>query len=105
MLAVAGADGAYGAGLRYLSRGDLVAAAEAFEDAQRLWARELGAAHRYVAMAMARRASCYVRLGRVPEGVRLYERALALERGLRGESDRARTLSCELAKARARLSG
>ncbi|HXM57530.1 MAG TPA: hypothetical protein VOB72_19180 [Candidatus Dormibacteraeota bacterium] len=103
-LAQAGADGAYGAGLRYLERGDVVAAAEAFADAQCLWARELGPWHGGVVLAMAKRASCYVRLGRVREGVQLYERALALDRGLRGDSsDRVRLLAAELAEARTYL--
>ena len=100
----AGASGAYGAGLQYLERGDAAAAAEAFADAQRLWLREVGPWHGGVVMAMAKRAACYVRLGRVREGVRLYERALALDRGLRGDAtERVRTLSAELAQARAFL--
>jgi MalT-like TPR region len=100
-LARAGAAGAYGAGMRYLERGDVAAAAEAFADAQRLWARELGPWHGAVVMAMAKRAACYVRLGRVHEGVRLYERAITLDRGLRGDaSDRVRLLAVELAQAR-----
>jgi hypothetical protein len=97
----AGASGAYGAGLQYLERGDAAAAAEAFADAQRLWLRDVGPWHGGVVMAMAKRAACYVRLGRVREGVRLYERALALDRGLRGDAtERVRTLSAELAQAR-----
>jgi tetratricopeptide (TPR) repeat protein len=101
----AGASGAYGAGLQYLERGDAAAAAEAFADAQRLWLREVGPWHGGVVLAMAKRAACYVRLGRVREGVRLYERALALDRGLRGDAtERVRTLSAELAQARAFLS-
>jgi hypothetical protein len=100
-MAHAGAAGAYGAGLRYLERGDVLAAAEAFTDAQCLWVRELGPWHTYVVLAMAKRAACYVRLGRVREGVRLYERALALDRGLRGDAtDRAQSLTAELAHAR-----
>jgi len=100
----AGASGAYGAGLQYLERGDAAAAAEAFADAQRLWLREVGPWHGGVVLAMAKRAACYVRLGRVREGVRLYERALALDRGLRGDAtERVRTLSAELAQARAFL--
>lgn len=103
-LAQAGASGAYGAGLRYLERGDVLAAAEAFADAQCLWVRERGPWHGGVVLAMAKRAACYVRLGRVREGVLLYERALALDRGLRGdETDRVRRLSAELAQARAYL--
>ncbi len=103
-LAHAGAAGAYGAGLRYLEQGDILAAAEAFADAQCLWLRELGPWHTGVVLAMAKRAACYVRLGRVPEGVRLYERALALDRGLRGDrTDRVRALTTELAQARASL--
>src|SRR5256885_10495747 len=85
-LAQAGAAGGYGAGLRYLERGDVVAAAEAFADAQRLWVREVGPWYGGVVLAMAKRAACYVRLGRVREGVQLYERALALDRGLRGDA-------------------
>jgi hypothetical protein len=101
----AGAAGAYGAGLQYLERGDAAAAAEAFADAQRLWLREVGPWHGGVVLAMAKRAACYVRLGRVREGVRLYERALALDRGLRGDAtERVRALSAELAQARAFLS-
>jgi hypothetical protein len=97
----AGPSGAYGAGLQYLERGDAAAAAEAFADAQRLWLSEMGPWHGGVVLAMAKRAACYVRLGRVGEGVRLYERALALDRGLRGDaSERVRTLSAELAQAR-----
>jgi hypothetical protein len=100
----AGASGAYGAGLQYLERGDAAAAAEAFADAQRLWLREVGPWHGGVVLAMAKRAACYVRLGRVREGVRLYERALALDRGLRGDAtERVRALSAELAQARAFL--
>ena len=100
----AGAAGAYGAGLQYLERGDAAAAAVAFADAQRLWLRDVGPWHGGVVMAMAKRAACYVRLGRVREGVRLYERALALDRGLRGDAtERVRTLSAELAQARAFL--
>lgn len=100
----AGAAGAYGAGLQYLERGNAAAAAEAFADAQRLWLREVGPWHGGVVMAMAKRAACYVRLGRVREGVRLYERALALDRGLRGDAtERVRVLSAELAQAQAFL--
>jgi len=100
----AGASGAYGAGLRYLERGDPAAAAEAFADAQRLWLREVGPWHGGVVLAMGKRAACYVRLGRIREGVRLYERALALDRGLRGDAtERVRTLSAELAQARSFL--
>lgn len=103
-LARAGAAGAYGAGLRYLERGDVAAAAEAFADAQRLWARERGPWYGGVVMAMAKRAACYVRLGHVREGVRLYERAIALDRGLRGDAtDRVRLLAAELAQARTLL--
>lgn len=103
-LARAGAEGAYGAGLRYLGRGELLAAADAFEDAQRLWEREMGPWHGYVAMAMARRAFCCVRLGRVRDGVALYEDALALERELRGDdSRRVQALTAELAWARGQL--
>jgi len=103
-LAQAGATGAYGAGMRYLERGDVAAAAEAFADAQCLWVRELGPWHGSVVLAMAKRAACYVRLGRVREGVQLYERALALDRGLRGDAtDRVRLLTAELAQARAFL--
>ncbi len=55
-------------------------------------------------MAMARRAWCYVRMGRVPEGVRLYERALEVERDRYGpDSDRVRELSSELSRARGLL--
>jgi tetratricopeptide (TPR) repeat protein len=100
----AGAEGAYGAGLRYVRRGDLLAAADAFEDAQRLWERELGPWHGYVAMAMAKRAYCYVQLGRVRDGVALYENAIALERDLRGdESQRVQDLAADLASARGLL--
>jgi Tfp pilus assembly protein PilF len=100
----AGASGAYGAGLQYLERGDPAAAAEAFADAQRLWLREVGPWHGGVVMAMAKRAACYVRLGKVREGVRLYERALALDKGLRGDAtERVRALNAELAQARAFL--
>jgi hypothetical protein len=100
-LAKAGAAGAYGAGLRYMERGDVVAAAEAFADAQCLWVREVGPWYGGVVLAMAKRAACYVRLGRVREGVQLYERALALDRGLRGDAtDRVRLLTAELAHAR-----
>lgn len=100
----AGPAGAYGAGLQYLERGDAAAAAEAFADAQRLWLRDVGPWHGGVVLAMAKRAACYVRLGRVREGVRLYERALALDRGLRGDAtERVRVLSAELAQARSFL--
>jgi tetratricopeptide (TPR) repeat protein len=100
----AGAAGAYSAGLRYLERGDVAAAAEAFTDAHSLWLRELGPWHVCVALAMSKRAACYVRLGRLSEGVRLYERALALDRGLRGDAtDHVRALTAELAQARAQL--
>lgn len=100
----AGASGAYGAGLQYLQRGNAEAAAEAFADAQRLWLRDGGLWHGGVVLAMAKRAACYVRLGRVGEGVRLYERALALDRSLRGDAtERVRALSAELAQARACL--
>src|SRR5215831_13073636 len=100
----AGASGAYGAGLRYLERGDVAAAAEAFADAQRQWLREVGPWHGGVVLAMGKRAACYVRLGRVREAVRLYERAIALDRGLRGDAtERVRTLVAELAQARAYL--
>ena len=102
----AGASGAYGAGLRYLERGDPAAAAEAFADAQRLWLLEVGPWHGGVVLAMGKRAACYVRLGRVREGVRLYERALALDRSLRGDAtERVRTLTAELAQARSFLTG
>jgi tetratricopeptide (TPR) repeat protein len=104
LLLRAGPAGAYGAGLQYLERGRLDAAAEAFGDAQRLWERELGPSHGDVAMAMARRAWCYVRMGRVPEGVQLYERALEVERDRYGpDSDRVRELSSELTRARGLL--
>jgi hypothetical protein len=100
----AGGSGAYGAGLSYLEHGDAEAAAEAFADAQRMWLREIGPWYGGVVLAMAKRAACYVRLGRVREGVRLYERALALDRGLRGDgTERVRILSAELAQARAYL--
>ena len=100
----AGASGAYGAGLRYLELGDPAAAAEAFADAQRLWLREVGPWHGGVVLAMAKRAACYVRLGRVREAVRLYERAIALDRGLRGDgTERIRALAAELAQAQAYL--
>jgi tetratricopeptide (TPR) repeat protein len=104
LLVWAGPAGAYGAGLRYVERGLLGKAAEAFEDAQRLWEREPAASRSAVAMAMARRAWCYVRMGRVLDGVHLYERALELERDLRGaDSDRVRELSTELTQARGLL--
>jgi hypothetical protein len=100
----AGASGAYGAGLQYLERGDPAAAAEAFADAQRLWLSEVGPWHGGVVLAMAKRAACYVRLGKVREGVRLYERALALDRGLHGDAtQRVLALTAELAQARAFL--
>ena len=103
-LAQAGAAGAYGAGLRYLERGDVAAAAEAFADAQCLCVRELGPWHGGVVLAMAKRAACCVLLGQVREGVQLYERAIALDRGLRGDaSDRVRLLAAELAQARTLL--
>jgi tetratricopeptide (TPR) repeat protein len=105
LLVQAGPTGAYGAGLSYLERGLLAPAAEAFEDAQRLWEREPSGSRGAVAMAMARRAWCYVRMGRVTDAVRLYERALELERDLRGaDSDRVRELSTELSRARGLLS-
>lgn len=104
LLAHGGAAGAYGAGLRYMERGDVVAAAEAFTDAQSLWLRELGPWHACVPLAMGKRAACYVALGRLREGVRLYERALALDRGLRGDAtERVKMLAAELAQARAQL--
>src|SRR5437879_1186948 len=81
----AGPNGAYGAGLHYLRRGKPAAAEVAFRDAQRLWEAQLGPRHGYVAMALARRAGCAVQLGRVQEGVELYERALAIEIELRGQ--------------------
>jgi hypothetical protein len=100
----AGATGAYGAGLRYLERGNVVAAAEAFADAQGLWLRELGPWHACVVMAMEKRAGCYVLMGRVRDGVRLYERALALDRALSDdETHRVQELTAELAQARAAL--
>jgi hypothetical protein len=100
----AGGSGAYGAGLKYLEHGDAAAAAEAFADAQRMWLREVGPWHGGVVLAMAKRAACYVRLGKVREGVRLYERALALDRGLRGDgTERIRVLSAELDLARSFL--
>ena len=100
----AGPSGAYAAGLQYLERGDAVAAAEAFADAQHLWLHDVGPWHGGVVLAMAKRAACYVRLGKVGEGVRLYERALALDRGLRGDAtERVRRLSAELAQARSFL--
>jgi Tfp pilus assembly protein PilF len=97
----AGPTGAYGAGLRYLEQGDAAAAAEAFADAQRQWLRDSGPWHGGVVLAMGKRAACYVRLGRVREAVRLYERAIALDRGLRGDAtERVRNLAEELAQAR-----
>ena len=102
-MARAGAVGAYGAGLRYYERGDVVAAAEAFADAQWLWLREPSPWQVGVALAMSKRAACYVRLGRLHEGVRLYERALALD-GLSDEAgERVRAMTAELAQARAEL--
>jgi tetratricopeptide (TPR) repeat protein len=104
LLLRAGPEGAYGAGLRYVERGRLEAAALAFEDAQRLWEREVGPRHVHVAAALARRAWCCVRLGRVEEGVRLYERALELERDLHGaDSERVWDLTAEAAEARSLL--
>ena len=100
----AGPSGAYGAGLQYLERGDAAAAAEAFADAQRLWLREVGPWHGGVVLAMAKRAACYVQLGRLREAIRLYERALVLDRGLRGDAtERVQAMSAELAQARAFL--
>jgi hypothetical protein len=104
LLARAGATGAYGAGLWYLERGQVVAAAQAFADAQRLWLRELGPWHVCVVLAMEKRADCCVRMGHALEGVRLYEQALALDRGLRGAgSGRVGALTAGLAQARACL--
>jgi hypothetical protein len=100
----AGATGAYGAGLHYLERGNVVAAAEAFADAQSLWLREVGPWHACVVLAMEKRAGCYVLMGRVRDGVRLYERALALDRALSDEgTHRVQELTAELAQARAAL--
>jgi Tfp pilus assembly protein PilF len=100
----AGPNGAYGAGLHYLRRGKPAAAEVAFRDAQRLWEAKLGPRHGYVAMALAKRAWCAVHLGRVQEGVELYERALAIETELRGKnSARVRELTDELDRARGRL--
>lgn len=100
--AYAGASGAYGAGLRYMEHGDFRAAVEAFADAQRHWLRERGPWHSGVVMAMAKRAACYVRLGRLRDGIRLYERTLMLERGMHGEhSERVLAITAELEDARA----
>src|SRR5437763_10937632 len=100
----AGPTGAYGAGLHYLRRGNHAVAAVAFWDAQRLWEAELGPRHRYVALALAKRACCAVSLGHLHEGVELYERALMMETELRGQlSLRVRELAQELAWARRRL--
>src|SRR5258708_34552826 len=103
-LARAGATGGYGAGIRYLERGDVAAAAQAFADAQSMWLRELGPWHACVVLAMEKRADCYVRMGRVQEGGRLYERALALDRALRDEgTGRWPPLTARRAQARAFL--
>jgi hypothetical protein len=100
----AGPKGAYGAGLHYVREGKPAAAEAAFRDAQRLWEAQLGPRHGYVAMALAKRAWCAVHLGRVPDGVELYERALAIETELRGQlSVRVRELSDELDRARSQL--
>ncbi len=100
-LGYAGGSGAYGAGLRYLGRGEVAAAAEAFADAQRMWLRDEGPWHAGIVLAMAKRAACYVRMGRIRDAVRLYERALALARGLHGVgSERVEAIAAELAQAR-----
>lgn len=102
----AGPSGAYGAGLHYAGKGKLMFAAEAFEDAQRLWERQLGRRSRQVALALAKRAWCYVEMGRVADGVRLYEQALAIESESGGlPSQRVSRLVDELERARGKLGG
>ncbi len=100
----AGPSGAYGAGLHYAGKGKLAVAAEAFEVAQRLWERQLGRRSGHVALALAKRAWCYVEMGKVADGVRLYEQALAIESEAGGHvSYRVRRLMDELERARGML--
>jgi tetratricopeptide (TPR) repeat protein len=82
-----------------MERGSYATAAEAFQDAERLYREQYGRTHKWVSQAIAHRAFCYVRLGRVDEGVSLYEEALELERQSQGSNTaRARELMNELVR-------
>ncbi|HEV2032655.1 MAG TPA: hypothetical protein VGU71_00380 [Candidatus Dormibacteraeota bacterium] len=54
-------------------------AAEAFEDAERLYTAQLGRFHPRVSEAIAYRAWCYAKSGRAFDAVGLYETAIQLD--------------------------
>jgi tetratricopeptide (TPR) repeat protein len=73
---IAGPDGAYAVGRRYARNGNYEGSIAVFAQAEREYATRLGPASPRVIDAMAQRAYCLIALGRLPEGVELYERAL-----------------------------
>ena len=96
---VVGAKGALAAGHSFARKGKFAVAAEAFEDAERLYAEQLGRSHPRVAEVIAYRAWCYAKSGRAADAVALYEEAIELERG-HVDGERALQLVEQLAWAR-----
>ena len=73
---IAGPDGAYAVGRRCERKGDYAGGIAVFAEAEREYAKRLGPASPRVVDAMAQRAYCLIKVGRLPEAVELYERAL-----------------------------
>ena len=74
--ALAGPDGAYAVGRKYARERKFDLAIDIFSQAELEYVKRLGPTSPRVVDAMAQRAYCLVALGRLPEGVELYERAL-----------------------------
>jgi len=86
-----------------MKKGNLVVAAEAFEDAERLYAEQFGRNHPKVSESIAYRAWCYTKSNRAADAIRLYERAIELDSG-RGiaAGERLQQLIQQLAWARSK---
>ena len=103
LLGLAGTSGATTAAFDNIRKGRLDVAAEAFEDAERLYRSQAAPAEK-IAEVMAYRAWCYAKVGRGVESVELYREALALEEARGADTERVDQLREHLEWARAKTS-
>ncbi len=99
-----GPGGAFTAGLNNMDKGKFSIAAEAFQDAERLYTEQFGASHPRVAEAIAYRAWCYAKSNREADAVELYRKAIELEsKRPDRRGDRLQQLVQQLAWARSKM--
>ncbi len=92
--------GAYSTGKKYQAAQRFPQALVAFTDAERWLGEAYGPDNIWTAQATAQRAWCLVHLGRFDEAIPILEGAVAHERSVRGNSERAQMLEEYLSKAR-----